>query len=90
MIKSLKLDGHKEHHLAELATAGYHHIAHKIEIMWETTELNDYFHQIVIDHRGNRSGFPQEVFTHIMRLFVLHNVDNDSFKLDPWILTNLR
>lgn len=80
----LKLTGEKEEHLAAIKSLGFGHVASRIDSLWDTQGLNAYFNQIVVDYRGNRSGFPEAVFTHIMRLFVLHNVEDETFKLDPW------
>jgi len=80
----LVTSGKKDEHLYALRELGYDHIATRIEALWDTKELNTYFNSTIIDHRGNRSGFPTQVFSHILRLFVLHNVEDETFKLDPW------
>jgi uncharacterized protein len=40
----------------------------KIEQLWDTPEIDDYFSDLIIDKRGGRKGFPQEVLNDIVRL----------------------
>lgn len=40
----------------------------KMEALWDTPEIHDYFSDLLIDKRGGRKGFPPEVLTDIIRL----------------------
>lgn len=43
-------------------------ILSKIESLWDTPDIHDYFSDLLIDKRGGRQGFPQEVLNEIIRL----------------------
>lgn len=43
-------------------------ILSKIESLWDTPDIYDYFGDLLIDQRGGRQGFPQEVLNEIIRL----------------------
>jgi hypothetical protein len=86
----LRLEVDKEFHIEELHRLGFSRIADRIELLWEEAELNDYFTSLIIDQRGDRSGFPEAVFSDILSLYILHNAEDNEFKLDPWILTHLK
>lgn len=40
----------------------------RIELLWDTPQLDDYFSELIIDKRGGRQGFPQKVLEDILRL----------------------
>jgi hypothetical protein len=40
----------------------------KIEQLWQTPEIHDYFSGLIIDSRGGRQGFPKDVMEDILRL----------------------
>ena len=40
----------------------------KIEQLWDTPEIDDYFSDLIIDKRGGRQGFPREVLNDILHL----------------------
>lgn len=40
----------------------------KIELLWDTPEIHDYFSDLLIDKRGGRQGFPAPVLADIIRL----------------------
>ncbi|MDP2152237.1 MAG: ankyrin repeat domain-containing protein [Methylotenera sp.] len=40
----------------------------KIEQLWHTPQIHDYFSSLIIDSRGGRQGFPKEVIDDILRL----------------------
>lgn len=48
--------------------ANFEHILTKIELLWNKPELHDYFSDLLIDKRGGRKGFPQEVLNEIIML----------------------
>ncbi len=43
-----------------------------IQAMWGYRELNAYFRKLTIDERGDRAGFPTEVWDDIYMLLYLH------------------
>lgn len=46
----------------------YDRILLKIEQLWDTAEINDYFNDLIIDKRGGRQGFPSDVLQDIIGL----------------------
>jgi uncharacterized protein len=52
------------HHLEER----YDRILTRIEELWESPAIDDYFSDLLIDKRGGRQGFPREVLNDILRL----------------------
>lgn len=40
----------------------------RIEFLWDTPEIHDYFSDLLIDKRGGRQGFPPQVLADIIRL----------------------
>lgn len=46
----------------------YDRILKKIELLWDTPEIEHYFSELLIDMRGGRQGFSQDVLKDIMRL----------------------
>jgi hypothetical protein len=47
-------------------------IIERIVELWNKFELDDYLNEIMIDDRGNRQGFPEEVASEILFLRALH------------------
>jgi hypothetical protein len=50
------------------------HILEKIQALWGYPEMNLYFSQLAIDDRGDREGFPAEVWDDLHMLMQLHQV----------------
>lgn len=48
------------------------HILEKIQALWGYPELNAYFLRLTIDDRGDRDGFPTEVWDDLQILMRLH------------------
>lgn len=48
------------------------HILSAIQAMWGFRELNMYFTKLTLDERGNRAGFPSDVWDEIHTLLRLH------------------
>lgn len=46
----------------------YERILIKIEALWDTPQIHDYFSDLLIDKRGGRKGFPTDVLADIVRL----------------------
>lgn len=46
----------------------FERILNRIAELWENPDLERYFMELVIDTRGNRQGFPQDVLKDILRL----------------------
>lgn len=46
----------------------YERILIKIEALWDTSQIHDYFSDLLIDKRGGRKGFPADVLADIIRL----------------------
>lgn len=82
------LDPEVKYHLMALRERNFSRIADAIAALWGTHEALDYFHSLVIDHRGNRQGFPQEVFFHIIKLYNCH--PHELQHNNPWIHNSYR
>lgn len=56
-----------------------------IQSMWGYKELNTYFSKLTMDERGNREGFPPEVWEEIHLLLKLHQeiMPEPLFKNNP-------
>lgn len=48
----------------------------KVEQLWDTPEIDDYFSDLIIDKRGGRQGFPREVLNDILRLKYLRESES--------------
>ena len=48
------------------------HILTKIQTLWGYPELNRYFLRLTIDDRGDREGFPTDVWDDLQMLMRLH------------------
>lgn len=48
------------------------HILKKIQALWGYPEMNLYFSRLIIDDRGDREGFPAEVWDDLHTLMQLH------------------
>lgn len=53
----------------------YDRILTKLEVLWETPEIHDYFSDLLIDKRGGRQGFPKEVLNEIIALREFHEFE---------------
>jgi hypothetical protein len=52
--------------------AQYPHILSAIQALWGFKEMNTYFTKLTLDERGNRAGFPPDVWDEILTLLRLH------------------
>jgi hypothetical protein len=48
------------------------HILSAIQALWGFRELNAYFTKLTLDERGNRAGFPKEVWDELHVLLRIH------------------
>ncbi len=48
------------------------HVLDAIQVMWGYGELNTYFRKLTLDDRGNRAGFPADVWDEIHILQYIH------------------
>lgn len=62
----------KEEYLSTIRACGFNKIADRIELIWGSFELDEYFSSLVISNREDRQGFPHEVFSAIIKLYLLH------------------
>lgn len=53
----------------------YDRILSKLEALWESPEIHDYFSDLLIDKRGGRKGFPKEVLNEIIALREFHEFE---------------
>ena len=73
-----------EEHLEVVVEHGFVHVANNIRTFFENGEVVDkknldrYLWLLIIDFRGNRQGFPQDVLTALLKIQNLIPVENDS------------
>jgi hypothetical protein len=48
-------------------------IAEKIVLMWGATDFPEFLNALMIDDRGDRSGFPREVIEEMLFLHAIHD-----------------
>lgn len=56
-------------------------IGDKIILMWGSIDLQKYLCDLIVDHRGDRQGFPPPIAAALMRIFDEHSKlfpDNDN------------
>ncbi len=63
--------GHDDQFLTPLEK-GFPHVLQKIQALWGYPEMNLYFSRLIIDDRGDREGFPAEVWDDLHTLMQLH------------------
>ena len=51
-----------------ISTGGFDRIAIRLRLSWGTAEGEAYLRTLIVDERGNRLGFPPEVFAAIIKL----------------------
>jgi hypothetical protein len=61
------------------------HILSAIQALWGFKELHTYFTKLTLDERGNRAGFPPEVWDDIHTLLRLHQ----ELMPEPLFATNI-
>lgn len=65
----------------------YERVLNKIADLWDTPEIDDYFADLMMDKRGDRQGFPQDVAREILILNKIHEMlkpQAASESSDPW------
>ena len=69
-------DDDDEHHADPFLTPlekNFPHILEKIQALWGYPEMNYYFLRLTIDERGDREGFPTEVWDDLQILVRIHH-----------------
>jgi hypothetical protein len=51
----------------------YARIVQKIAELWDSSDIDRYFTDLLIDSRGNRAGFPPEIAREIFLLSITHD-----------------
>ncbi|HEX8988194.1 MAG TPA: ankyrin repeat domain-containing protein [Rhodocyclaceae bacterium] len=72
-MKHPKFEGMGREYPAHLEAA-FDRILCRIDELWETPLIHDYFSDLLIDKRGGRRGFPAEVVQDIVRLREYHDI----------------
>jgi hypothetical protein len=49
------------------------HVAQKIVLMWGTPDFSEFLNKLMIDDRGDRSGFPPEVIDEMLFLHAIND-----------------
>ena len=60
----------------------YERILKKLAELWDTPDIDDYFTSLLIDTRGGRQGFPDEVFRDIQCLYSYHDTERLQVVID--------
>ena len=66
-----RTDRHRDQSTTPLEK-NFPHILEKIQVLWGYPELNQYFLRLTIDERGDREGFPVEVWDELQLLVRIH------------------
>lgn len=67
--------------------ASYERILSRIAELWGRPQLNAYLEDLMIDKRGGRQGFPDDVARDIFRIYSLYEALRSAGKaVDPWAL----
>ena len=70
-----------------IVEARFPRIAEVIQTLWGTPELDSYFDKLLIDDRGDRAGFPEDVITALFTLSRQH-IEQFGFRTPSDIWTN--
>lgn len=77
---------------ADLIKSEFPRIYERIDACWCSNELDSYLEKLIIDHRGDRNGFPKDVLEALLilartNLSELHKDGQviDKYKNNPWI-----
>lgn len=66
----------------------YPRVFNKIMSLWDSPEMDAYFMDLIVDTRGGREGFPEDVATEIVHLSLIHSAHHQSKqKADVWEAT---
>lgn len=76
----------REQYLETLRSLGFQRIANRIQLIWGTRELVDYFEELLLNDRNDRQGFSHGAFEAIFKLSDLHNSIFTEFspKSETW------
>lgn len=58
--------------LSSINALGYRRISKNIVCTWGTPECEEYLEKIMKDDRGDRAGFPQQVFNLLLKIYLKH------------------
>lgn len=73
----------RDSYLIFLKAAGYEHVAQHIASCWDTPDAAKIFRGFLLDQaRGNRSGFPPDVYRAVMRLYTIYSFSHGC--VDEW------
>lgn len=86
LVKSLvqKLEFTDKNEAISAISINFKHVSDRISLLWGYPELNKYFDDLVIDKRGGRQGFPEQVMSAIFFLQELHSTVVKPPQNDVW------
>ena len=70
--------------LRVIREGGFERIANAIATLWGDKACDPYLDKLIMDDRGNRQGFPQDVLSAIMKLAVEHHKKFGDTQNDIW------
>ena len=62
----------------------YPRVLGRIMELWDSTDIDAYFIELMVSSRPDRQGFPQEVASDIMYLSSVHTRQRDREEVNPW------
>ncbi len=81
----LKILGGNEKYYPHVLASKYPRVLAKIMLLWDSSELDDYFLELMVNKRGYRAGFPPEVASEIIFLNLVHSILHPpAAKQDVW------
>lgn len=84
-LRLLKILGGNEKYYPHILQSKYPRVLAKIMLLWESSELDDYFLELMVNKRGFRAGFPPEVASEIIFLNLVHSILHPSItRRDIW------
>jgi len=68
----LRILGGEKKYYPQTLESKFPRIFEKVMLLWDMPEMSDYFAELMVPARQNRTGFPPEVAAEIMRLSLVH------------------
>lgn len=80
----LQILDHREQNYPHTLEQQYPRVFSKIMELWDSTDIDAYFIDLMVSDRPDRQGFPPEVASDIVYLSMVHARQRDRDEVDPW------
>lgn len=77
----LRILGGKTEHYPYALESKYQRILEKMMSLWDEDEIDNYFIELMVNNRDNRSGFPPDIAAEILHLSLIHAAQEDPSKI---------